>query len=1126
MLYFIFGRAGSGKTAHIRSLIKDIVENTNETPMLIVPEQYSFESEREMLRLIGPAKMSRVEIFSFSRLARKTVPEYIKNEKPFITDAERAAVMSMCVEQLSDTLEIFGRHINSQDMLSRLVSADTQLRQCRVSPETLLSASAGADDFILKQKMREIALISETYRAHTARKYSDENTEPDELARLIAENNLFEGRVVMFDSFRGFTAQETKVFAELVKRAKDAYVTVCAMDFTDSFAGFGAFTHTCEFAKKLRAAAQENNVRIAKPVYLSATGRLDGIAAGTPNVREAVSALEYSLYDLDYEGYQKETDDITLVLADDKADESEFAAREIRRLVREENMRCRDIYIIERTQGGYKPFLLNALRRFGLPVFEDARRGVFDEPLVFAVYYAIESIVKGFATQSVMRYLKTGLTDVELLDICVLDNYTVVWDIDGSAWKSEWKNHPSGLGYAIDEKAAEKLKKINEIRLRILKPLLKLKEESSNNTGAGISKAVFDFITETGMSERLLSLALEAENSGEAGAVSARQEDWDALVLILEQAAFLMGDAQISLKRYCEIFKLLCDGTTLGVIPQGVDEITVGAADRIRTEDARAVFIVGANDGVFPLGFTSDGIFSETDRKELSRLGVELSLPYEYRAAEERFISYCALTAAREKIYVLYSRHSVSGETIKPSEIVAHIERYFPNCRKISARDVLPLTQIESGESALAVFASHISEDSVFAASLKSGISRFDEYAYRLNALQRAAVKEEIYVSDELTAKELFGRDITLSASKLQSFFECPFSFFCKYGLSIRELRAASLDPASSGIAVHYVLEKILKAMSVEELISSKEETLRERIEEHLGIYLDEMMGGTEGKSKRFLALFYRLSETVFAVVSRLKSEFRAGQFAPVEYELYIGGDKVGPYTVTLKDGSRIRLTGVVDRVDIMERGGKKYLRIIDYKTGKKEFRLSDVIQGIDMQMCLYLMAIDRNGKAYFGDAVPAGVLYLPSRVGISKMKYGRNPTPQEIADRKIESGKLSGMILNDVSVITGMGFGELNGYLPVKVSRNGEITGDLYSMEQLGKLCGKIDKIIADMGNALHSGAVPAYPCGENYVAKACDYCEYSSICGYEDGDSVREIDRLNHAQALAALEEEDKDG
>lgn len=1125
MLHFIFGRAGSGKTTYIRNLIKDIVENTNEAPILIIPEQYSFESEREMLRLIGPAKMSRVEIFSFSRLARKTVPKYIKNEKPFITDAERAAVMSMCVEQLSDTLEVFGRHINSPDMLSRLVGADTQLRQCRVSPETLLSASEGTGDFMLKQKMREIALISETYRAHTARKYSDESTELDELARLITENNLFDGRTVILDSFRGFTEQETKVFSELIKRAKDVYVTVCAMDFTDSSGGFGAFTHTCEFAKKLRAQALENNIRIAKPVYLSNAGQR-GFTADTPRVREPVLALEYSLYASDYEGYSKETDDINLVLAQDKADESEFVAREIRRLVREENMRCRDIYIIERTEGGYKPFLLNALCRFGLPVFEDARRTVFDEPLVFAVYYAIESIIKGFATQSVMRYLKTGLTDVGLLDICILDNYTVVWDIDGSAWKNEWKNHPSGLGYAINEKAAEKLKKINEIRSRVLNPLLKLKEETSDNTGTEISKAVFNFITETGMPERLLNLALEAEKSGEAGAVSGRQEDWDALVLILEQAAFLTGGTKISLKRYCEIFKILCDGTTLGVIPQGVDEITVGAADRIRTEDARAVFIVGANDGVFPLGFTSDGIFSEADRKELLRLGIELSFSYEYRAAEERFISYCALTAAREKIYVTYSSRSISGETMKPSEIAAHIEQYFQNCRKISTCDALPLTKIESAESALAVYASHISDDSVFTASLKSGISRFDEYAYRLNALHRAAVKEEISISDELTAKELFGRDIMLSASKLQSFFECPFSFFCKYGLSVRELRAASLDYANSGMAVHYVLEKILKAMSVEELISSDEETLKNRIEEILGVYLEEMMGGIEGKSKRFLNLFYRLSETVFAVILRLKSEFRAGRFVPVEYELYIGGDKVAPYTVALGDGSRISLTGVVDRVDIMERGDRKYLRIIDYKTGKKEFRLSDVIQGLDMQMCLYLMAIDRNGKAYFGNAVPAGVLYLPSRVGISQMKYGRNPTQEEIAHRKIESGKLSGMILNDVSVISGMGFGELEGYLPVKVSRDGEITGSLYSAQQLGKLGRKIDKIIADMGGALHSGEIPAYPCGENFIPKPCSYCEYSSICGYEDGDSVRNIDRLNHAQALAALGEEDEDG
>jgi len=1123
LLYFVFGRAGSGKTTFLRNLIKDFVGSSDEIPILIVPEQYSFESERELLRILGPDKINRVENLSFSRLAHKVVSKYKKIKKPFITDAERSVIMSMCLNELSDTLEIYGKHTNSTEVLEQLINADIQMRQSCVLPQELSTASENTKNFILKQKMREIALISESYRAQISAKYEDESGELDELAHLIAENNLFEDRVIMLDSFRGFTRQEMKVFVELLKRAKAVYISICANDFSDAAEGFGAFTHTTEFAKKLRALAKENDVRIAKCAYLSSAAKFNNFPPGqTKPVRETISALEHSLYSPQFEGYSKETGDIVLVSARDKADESEFVAREIRRLTREEKIRCRDIYIIERTEGSYKPFLLNAIRRNGLPVFDDARRCVFNEPLFFSIYYAIESVVKGFSTQSIMRYLKTGLSDIELFEICLVDNYTVVWDIDGAAWKKEWKNHPSGLGYSLNQKAAENLKKINDIRSRILKPLLWLKEETADADGTAISKAVFDFVINTGMRERLLELALISESEGRAGEVAQKNELWNALVSILEQAVFLFGEKKLSLKRFCEIFKLLALKTTLGVIPQGIDEITIGAADRIRTEDARVVFIVGANDGIFPLDIRANGVFSEADRKELLSLGIEMSFPYEYMAAQERFITYCALTAARERLYVSYSKYSFSGENLKPSEIVTHLELYFKNCKKVSASGSSLLENIESGESALSVYAQNISNDSVFTASLRSSISHFDEYSPRLKALDKAASKGEIKIEDKKTALDLFGKNITLSASKLQSYFECPFSYFCKYGLSVKELRAASLDFAKSGSVIHFVLEGILKEMTKEELLSADETTLKNKIDELLNAYLEEMMGGKEGKSNRFLNLFYRLSRAVFAVISRLKNELKLGQFVPVEYELYIGGDEIPPLTIPLSDGSDVKVTGIVDRVDIMTSDDKKYLRIIDYKTGKKEFNLSDVIQGRDIQMCLYLLTIDKNGKEYFGNTIPAGVLYLPSKIGIKNMKYGRNPKDAEIERRKLESGKLSGMILDDACVIKGMGATELEGYFPVKYDKYGKLVGNLYNAQHLGKLSRKIEKIITDMGEALHSGEIPPYPFVDSNDYSACTYCDYKSVCGFETGDRVKNIEKLHHDKVLEMLEKE----
>ncbi len=1126
MLNFVFGRAASGKTTYLRNLIRDFVNNTNEVPILIVPEQHSFETEREMLSILGADKMNNVEILSFSRLANKTIEQFTKNQKSSVTEAQKISIMSICLLQLCDTLEVFGNKTHSPELLSQLVNIDTQLHQNCVTPEQLFSASANIDEYNLKQKMKEISLITEVYRAEIEKKFEDTGAQLDNLIKLISENNLFQNRIIIFDSFRGFTAQEMQVFTQLIKRAKAVYISVCSEDFTDESSGFGVFTHTTEFAKNLRIAALQNNVKIAKPAYLSFVPKFNNFPPKqTHPINEALGALEYSLYSPSFEVYSKETKDISLICAVDKADESEIIAREIRRLVREENMRCRDIYIIERTEGTYKPFLMNALSRYGLPVFDDARRKVFNEPIITAVYYAIESIVKGYSTDSIMRYLKTGLTQVDLYDICLVDNYTVLWEISGSKWKDEWKNHPSGFLHSIDDKALEKLKIINDIRIKILNPLQKLKEQTQKANGTEISTAIYNFLIETKMPEKLLAIAQKAEEEGEANAVSRNNEDYDTLISILEQAALLLEDGEVSLKRYSEIFLLLSTNTTLGVIPQGIDEITIGAADRIRTKDARAVFIVGANDGVFPLDPISSGLFSETDMKAMQKAGIEILSPYEYRAAQERFITYCAMTSAREKLYVTYSAQSISGEAIKPSEIVTHIKQSFPNCKKISSNNVLPLEKIESGQSALSVYAMHIFDGSTLTASLNESLSGFKEYEGTLTALENAALKSEISIDDEKAAKELFGKDISLSASRIKKYFECPFAFFCRYGLSIEELHPTKIDSAGSGTIVHHVLEMILKDVGIEQMLLLSEDELREKILKILDEYIESMMGGKKDKSVRFLNLYYKLADTVLAVVLRLKNEFKVGEFVPVDFELYIGGEKMPAYKVPLTETSKVKVTGVVDRVDIMTRGDKKYLRIIDYKTGSQKFNLSDVIQGLDLQMCLYLLALEKNGKARYGNAVPAGVLYLPSRLGISNMQYGRNKSDKEIEKIKMDSGKLSGMILNDVSVLTGMGIGELEGYLPVKVSKKGEISGDLYDAKQFYLLGKKIDDIIKSMGLSLHKGSIPVYPYGKENKSEACTYCEYSSVCGFENGDNVRNVQKYSHKQALRELEEESHD-
>ena len=227
-------------------------------------------------------------------------------------------------------------------------------------------------------------------------------------------------------------------------------------------------------------------------------------------------------------------------------------------------------------------------------------------------------------------------------------------------------------------------------------------------------------------------------------------------------------------------------------------------------------------------------------------------------------------------------------------------------------------------------------------------------------------------------------------------------------------------------------------------------------------------------------------------------------------------------YELPLDDGN-VRVTGSVDRVDIMEKDGVKYLRVIDYKTGEKEFKLSKLLQGLNIQMVLYLMALEKNGEALYGKTVPAGVLYLPSRIGIKSYLSERSPDVDKSEAERKNAGKLSGMVLNSPVVLNGMGVDKNPKYFPVSFDTKGNIAGNFYSLENFRVLSEKIDDKIKEMGNGLHNGNIPVLP-AESSGKTPCVFCDYRSVCGHEDGDEVNKIISISHNKVLEDLEAENE--
>lgn len=1110
MLNFVLGRNGSGKTEYLRNnAAEKLLKGENEC-IFIVPEQFSFESERSMLIKVGASKMLRLEIFSFTRLSHILNEKYGEMKNPPITDGVCSVLMSMTLDGLKDKLEFYKNFSGKPALIAQLITFSDELKKCGVQPSELSQTAKDTDNLILKTKLKELSLITSLYGAQISSNYSDSRDMLTIAADLIAENNYFFGKTVYIDAFSGFTVQERKIIAQIMKQADNVYVSLCTDCLKKSESGFSLFDNVTGELQKLISCAAEMNVKVSKPVILSAP-------AGKKS--KDLEHLEKFVFSRSQKKFDGESKNIILCAAGNKTEEADFVACKIKKLLRTKKFRCREIAVIERTQNNYDKELNESFKKYGIPYFEDKRQPILAQPVIIFVNCLLSMAQTGISTETLFRYLKTGLTEVSDGDISELENYAVIWKIDGSKWKNDFTENPEGLGVEFNEKTEKRLAHFNRIRKQIIAPVLAFKRDFFEADGTEKSRLIYNYLKYNKITDRLSEFSVGLLKSGNSLLAYEQDTVWQLLMQMLDNLSVVIGETVITPKRYYELFSILLSTATLGSIPQNIDAVTIGSADRMRIAGCRAVFIIGANSGVFPLDLPTDGILNDRERKILEKLGLELTKTAEYKTVDERFFAYCALTGAAEKVYISYSLSDYSGKAMFPSEIVSEINNIFPDIRHIDTALIDPIERIESTASAFELAAEKFDSDTVLSVTLNKYFNSLPEYSDRLSALNRIISQKEMSISDKAVAIELFGKSMYVSASRCETYYKCPFEYFCKYGLNAKPRKAAELDPAQSGTVIHYVLEKILGENTKAQLELFSDAKLKEKIKDIMDGYLAGAMGGTENKPKRFIYLYSRLLGTLFEVVKRIIEELKVSDFTPSDFELSIDKDgEISPYEVPLPNGGSIYIRGSVDRVDTMQKDGKTYVRVIDYKSGGKKFMLSDIFSGLNMQMMIYLFAIRQNGAEKYGDIVPSGVLYMPAKQGSESL--GRDASQQEILSEKLKSSRLNGIVLYDENVIRGMDRTFSKRYINVEPDKkNGGFKGDLLKLEELGRLQKRVNEELVKMAGYLQNGIIPVLPAAGGNYKNTCEYCDYSQVCSFETSGKTREISTFTLSQAIAIL-------
>ncbi|MBQ3548701.1 MAG: PD-(D/E)XK nuclease family protein [Oscillospiraceae bacterium] len=1097
MLTILIGRAGSGKSATVLSQLN--TRRHERGQILLVPEYTSHEAEMDLLKSCGDTASASAEVVSFASLARRILAETGGGADFTLDGGGKLLTMRRSLEDMREQLCVFGKASRRAVFLQQLTDLMDEFYAYNIVPETLHKRVADIEG-TMGDKLRDLAYIFTAYDARLHSGNIDSRGRLEKLCDHLHESHYFDEKDLYVDGFSFFTKQEERILGYALRHCHSVTVTLLGEQYS-----FDLFQNTTAQRQRLVRLANEAGVahrlQFLKHDNTGALSHLEACFFGADEPYEGDDAAEH----------------LALYEASDAYAEVEYVSAEIRRLVTEEGYRYRDIAVACRDMERYGTLLEMVLRRDGISAYMSQRRDLTEKAVITMILSAVDAVTGGFEYEDMFRCLKTGLAGISRDECDLLENYVIRWDIHGSMWLREqpWTAHPDGYGLEINDRAAAQLEQINRIR-EILRPHFAALYEGlkGESKGADKARALYHFAASCGVPEQLRVKADTLTAAGEVQQAEEYVQLWSIFCGVLDQFVEILGTETIDGEEFARLLRLVLSRYSVSTIPATLDQVKVSEITRNDRHRVRAMFLLGANDSVLPRVEMQGGILDEAARKAMSERDLPLSDATFDALDNELQNIYACLAQPTDYLHISWCCSDSAGTELRPSFVVERTARLFPTLR-IRREDGSYRLRLES--------------TALCQAAEDTRLWRYFRDSGRchsvLDAMERARTMTKGKLSPA-AVEGLYGKTLAMSASRMDNANSCHFSYFMRYGLRAKERKSAAFEAPEIGTFVHYLLENVSRDVKEQGGWAKVESAaLHEMVRIYVERYAAEEIDRYEEKTPRFKYLFRRLRETAYDIIDNIAEELRDSDFVPIAFELGFGGrdGALQPITVT-EGGAQLSLSGKVDRIDGWLKDGKLYLRVVDYKTGKKAFDLTDVRYGLGLQMLLYLFTLEEKGSAYFGkEIVPAGVLYHPARSEILRLE--RNTEEEKIAAALRKSVQRTGLVLGEPAVLQAMEHSALEkpAFLPISVNKDGKLSGGIASAAQLGKLGRYVDKLLHDITREIASGNIDADPYARGPQEDACTYCPFASACYFDkQRDTMRYLKKTPPEEFWQLVEKE----
>lgn len=1079
----VYGRTGSGKTTYIFDEIKNKIEQKNKI-YIIVPEQFSFSVENHLLNVIEENSSINAEVLTLSRMADRVISETIGNNRVHLSKVGKSMIIYDVLDKQKNKLNFLRSSEKNMELALNMV---TELKKHNIDSALLSDTIEKIDDKYLKLKLSDANNILKVYQQRIEQNYIDESDALNLLVDNIEQTDFFNDSIIYIDEFAGFTPNEYQIIEKLCTLAKELTVTVCTdslelMDNKeDSLFYFNSIT-----AEKLLDIAKRTGSYIEK-VNLNDVKKFKN---------DELKFLEKAIYADENFVFENNTTNIVLDSYKNPYSECENIAQKIYKIVKEKKYRYRDIAVVMANMETYVDDIKEVFNKYNIPIFIDEKKDVNNCILIKFVVSLFNIFTSNFSYEAMFSYIKSGVLDIEEDDIFLLEKYVNKWGIRGSKWYKQ--------DFEYEEKNDQQ-DKINKIRLSIIDPILKLKNDlSGEKTAKEINYKLYEFIEENNIQKNILKKADEFEKMGMVSVADEYRAGIEIFFNVLDEIFLIFENDKMSFDRYNKILQTGIAKSEFGRIPSSLDQVLIGDIERSKTKEIKVLFLIGVNDGVIPKIIKDEGFLNDRDRKVLKENDVELAKDSVELLYENRFNIYKVLTIPTEKLYLSYSVADKEGKALRCSILITQIKKIFPEIEEHDnvIDDKHDISTAEATlDCAIEEYRRYLDDDEIEQEWKDIILWYKKNESLRINRILRGAKFSNLpeKISTE-NIKKMYGKTLRTSVSRLEQYRRCPFSFHMKYGLKLNEEEKFEIRSLDTGNFMHEVIDDFF------EMVEQKRLDIKLIDENQLKSIVYEIVNRKMGMNKnyifrgspKFIVLSRRLKKVVYQSIEYIVKQLKNSKFELYGHEVEFSEKaELKPMKIELDDKKQVVVTGKIDRVDIAKMNDDTFVRIIDYKSSVKDIDLNQVVSGIQIQLLTYLdeIAEQENFQS-------AGILYFNLIDTI--VKADKNLSDEEIKQQLNKKFKMKGLIVADIDIVkmmdTKLAPSTYSESIPVYLDKDGNISRSKSSVldrEKFESLQKYTKHIISDISNEIFEGNIDIKPFYNNKKTP-CDYCEYRSICNF----------------------------